>query len=204
MVIECLHSLEAPVIASVFMTYFFTFGFPEQLCTDSAGYFTARLTQEVFKIFKAHRIPTAPYSPFSQGLSERFIQTVKNKLKPILQEHGARWPSHIKAIQFAINTSPNATTDYEPARLFLGRCLRSIFDVQFPIDKIDMPKDQAEFYQQTLESLLIAQRLANQNIIESPAKRDVGKAQPISYDIGQHIWLLCNDPSSKTSYRITM
>lgn len=200
-VIQCLKQLDSVSITNEFLNYFFSYGFPHFLVTDSAGYFTSALTKEIFSIFRAHRIPTSPYTPSSQGLVERYIQTIKSKLNPILYDLGTKWPNYIRAIQFAINTTINSTTQVEAAQLFFGRSLRSIFDAQFPLDSIDLPTNQVDYFRETLQTVLLAQRVANQNVLEAIAKRKESKACQPTYHIGDKIWLLCQDPTSKVKYR---
>ena len=198
---ECLRSLEALSVAGKLINYFFTYGFPETIITDNATYFTSAITSEIIKIFKTTRVMSASYSPFTQGIAERSIQTLKSRLRPIFDNKGHKWPQYVKSIQYSINTVPNDSSKYEPAQLFFGRSLRDIFDVQFPPTPVEIPKNSEDAYQQVLRSLIVSQQLAQQNIREAIAKRKPHTSIPPQYSIGQKVWLLCQDPYSNVKYR---
>ena len=84
---------------------------------------------------------TSPYHPASNGLAERAVQTFKSGLKKMqkgtLDEKIARFLFHYRI-------TPQTTTGISPSELFLGRKLRSRFDLLHPdlATKVERKQDK--------------------------------------------------------------
>ena len=74
---------------------------------------------------------SAPYHPATNGLAERFIQTMKHSLRAMSK---SSLPLSVKLENFmlAYRNTPHATTNETPAKLFLGRNLRTCLDLIRP------------------------------------------------------------------------
>ena len=79
-----LKSIEAEVIAEELMKLFSRVGVPEEILTDQGSNFTSQLPKEVYRMLKVQLVWTNPYPPQTDGLCERFNQTLVVMLK-ILQ-----------------------------------------------------------------------------------------------------------------------
>ncbi|XP_040354707.1 uncharacterized protein K02A2.6-like [Ixodes scapularis] len=105
-------------------------GMPETLVSDNGTQFTSNEFKDFLKRIGTRHVLTAPYHPSSNGLAERFVQTLKSALRkgvasePLQQTLG-------KFLQTYRNI-PHATTGEAPAVLFLGRRLRTRLDVLKP------------------------------------------------------------------------
>ena len=79
-------STTVPVTLEVLRQWFSVHGIPEQVVTDNGSQFTA----DAFKVFMdrngVRHIRSAPYHPASNGLAERFVQSLKQSLKATLND----------------------------------------------------------------------------------------------------------------------
>ncbi|XP_072140766.1 uncharacterized protein [Dermacentor andersoni] len=78
----------------------------------------------------ARHVLTAPYHPSSNGLAERFIQTLKNALRKDCT--GGTLQVKLHKFLLSYRNTPHATTRESPAALLLGRRLRSRLDAVKP------------------------------------------------------------------------
>ncbi|XP_062389467.1 uncharacterized protein K02A2.6 [Sardina pilchardus] len=109
---------------------FSRFGLPQQLVSDNGP----QLISEEFKTFMEENgiqhIRTAPYHPATNGLAERFVQTLKQALKssPNTQSLNRR----LSAFLLSYRNTPHATTKVSPASALLNRQLRTRLDLLRP------------------------------------------------------------------------
>lgn len=109
---------------------FSRFGNPETIVSDNGPQFTSREFKRFTQEIGSRHVLTAPYHPSSNGLAERFVQTLKNALR----KNKESAPLHVKLQTFlqSYRNTAHATTNESPANLFLGRRLRSRLDVVKP------------------------------------------------------------------------
>ncbi|KAI2646044.1 hypothetical protein H4Q32_028458 [Labeo rohita] len=100
-------STTASQTVTVLRELFARTGVPEQLVSDNGPQFVSAEFQVFLKNNGIKHVTSAPYHPATNGLAERFVQSLKNAL-------------------------PHATTNRTPAMLFLGRPLRSRLDLLKP------------------------------------------------------------------------
>lgn len=106
-------------------------GICEQLVSDNAPQFTSEEFGAFTAINGILHIKSAPYHPATNGLAERFVQTLKNALKAAQTDPGTLKK---KLAQFLLTyrNTLHATTNETPARLFMGRALRTKLDLLKP------------------------------------------------------------------------
>ncbi|XP_060774184.1 uncharacterized protein K02A2.6-like [Neoarius graeffei] len=110
---------------------FSRFGLPQQLVSDNGP----QLVSEEFKAFMEengiHHIKSAPYHPATNGLAERFVQTMKQALK---STHGTRsLNQRLSAFLLSYRNTPHATTKVSPASALIKRQLRTRLDLLRPL-----------------------------------------------------------------------
>ncbi|XP_053698983.1 uncharacterized protein K02A2.6-like [Sabethes cyaneus] len=122
-------------------------GVPVTVVSDNGPQFTA----EEFKVFlrnsgvQFHKL-SAPYHPATNGQAERYVQTTKDALKA-MGTTPSTLLSNLNSFLQLYRISPHVTTGESPSKLFLGRTLRTRFDLLKPEDvqlKITA-KQQASF-----------------------------------------------------------
>ncbi|CAL9706063.1 unnamed protein product [Knipowitschia caucasica] len=83
------------------------------------------------KLNGIRHITSAPYHPATNGLAERFVQTLKQGLRAFA-DAPISLQQKLANVLFAYRNATHATTNRTPAMLFLGRGLRSRLDLLKP------------------------------------------------------------------------
>jgi len=81
-------SIEAGRIAEELIKLFARVGVPEEILTDQGSNFTSSLLAELYRMLHVHPIRTSPYHPQTDGLVERFNQTLKSMLRKSATQEG--------------------------------------------------------------------------------------------------------------------
>lgn len=89
-----------------------------------------------------HHITSAPYHPATNGLAERFVQTMKQALKSV-RGHSLVQKS-LDTFLLSYRNTPHATTKVSPAFLMMGRQLRTCFDLLKPSEPRQIVQRQQE------------------------------------------------------------
>lgn len=110
---------------------FSRFGLLQQLVSDNGP----QLVSKEFKAFMEengiHHITSAPYHPATNGLAERFVQTMKHAIK---SGQGRRsLNQRLSAFLLSYRNTPHATTKVSPASALLNRQLRTRLDLLRPL-----------------------------------------------------------------------
>ncbi|KAL5505725.1 hypothetical protein EMCRGX_G007206 [Ephydatia muelleri] len=124
-----LKSIDAEHIAEQLISVFSRIGIPREILTDQGSNFTSQLLAELYRLLNIHPIVTSPYHPQTDGLVERFNQTLKSMLSRFSEEEGKNWDKMIPYILFAYREVPQATTGFSPFELLFGRDVRGPLDV---------------------------------------------------------------------------
>ena len=74
-------SIDAGRIAEELIKLFARVGVPEEILTNQGSNFTSSLLAELYRMLHVHPIRTSPYHPQTDGLVERFNQTLKAMLR---------------------------------------------------------------------------------------------------------------------------
>uniref|UniRef100_A0A8C6KQE2 Gypsy retrotransposon integrase-like protein 1 n=1 Tax=Nothobranchius furzeri TaxID=105023 RepID=A0A8C6KQE2_NOTFU len=81
-----LKSVKAKTVAFCLVQFFARVGFPKEILTDQGTNFMSKLLKDVYKLIGISRLRTTPYHPQTDGLTERFNQTLKNMLRKFINE----------------------------------------------------------------------------------------------------------------------
>ena len=76
-----------------------------------------------------HPIRTTPYHPQTDGLVERFNQTLKSMLRKTALEEGKDWDKLIPYVLFAYREVPQTSNGFSPFELVYGRAVRGPLDI---------------------------------------------------------------------------
>ena len=124
-----LRSIDAEHIAEELVQIFSRVGIPEEILTDQGTNFMSQLLAEVYKLMRVKAIRTSPYHPQTDGLVERFNQTLKAMLRKTATSEGKDWDTLIPYVLFAYREVPQASTGFSPFELLYGRSVRGPLDV---------------------------------------------------------------------------
>ncbi|RXN30262.1 putative protein K02A2.6-like protein [Labeo rohita] len=124
-------STTASQTVTVLRELFARTGVPEQLVSDNGPQFVSAEFQVFLKNNGIKHVTSAPYHPATNGLAERFVQSLKNALRAMTNEK-ITLNQKLQNFLFAYRNAAHATTNRTPAMLFLGRPLRSRLDLLKP------------------------------------------------------------------------
>uniref|UniRef100_A0A4W5LFJ3 Gypsy retrotransposon integrase-like protein 1 n=1 Tax=Hucho hucho TaxID=62062 RepID=A0A4W5LFJ3_9TELE len=86
-----LRSITTPKIISALVQLFSRVGIPDEILTDQGTNFTSRLMVQLHQQLGIKGLRTTPYHPQTDGLVERFNQTLKNMLRKFVADTGKDW-----------------------------------------------------------------------------------------------------------------
>ncbi|XP_049267312.1 uncharacterized protein K02A2.6-like [Rhipicephalus sanguineus] len=92
------------------------FGFPETLVSDNGSQFISAEFQAYLKHRGIRHVRTAPYHPSSNGLAERFVQTLKSALRKTSPRSASE---ELADFLLTYRNTPHATTGEAPSTLLL-------------------------------------------------------------------------------------
>ena len=121
---------------------FATYGLPEQVVSDNGPQFTSEEFIDFMKKNHIKSIRSTPYHPSTNGLVERFVQTLKRALRT--SEASGRSVQHRLAnFLMSYRSSPHTTTNRTPCELFLKREIRTRLDLLRPDSAVEVREKQA-------------------------------------------------------------
>ncbi|XP_059051281.1 uncharacterized protein K02A2.6-like [Achroia grisella] len=110
-------------------TTFATHGLCEVLVSDNSTSFVSGDMKHFLQANKIRQVTTAPYHPATNGLAERMVQTVKDKLKKM---NDLSWDIKIPNLLLGLRVTPCTGTNKTPAELLMNRQLRTLLDTIHP------------------------------------------------------------------------
>lgn len=105
---------------------FSRYGIPEQLVSDNGPQLVSEEMEAFLKMNGIQHIKSAPYHPSTNGLAERFVQTLKHSLKASVSQGSLHQRLHSFLLTY--RNTPHSTTKASPAELLLKRALRTQLD----------------------------------------------------------------------------
>ena len=110
---------------------FARFGVVDCIVSDNGTQFTSGDFKEFCEDFQVNHITTPPYHPRSNGLAERFVDTLKRALK---KAKGTPTDKALQQFLQVYRVTPNANTPAElpPAQIMFARKVRSVFEKLLP------------------------------------------------------------------------
>ena len=124
-----LRTIDAEHVAKELIMFFSRVGIPREILTDQGANFTSGLLAELYRLLKIQPIKTSPYHPQTDGLVERFNQTLKSMLRKTANQEGKDWDQLIPYLLFAYREVPQSSTGFSPFELMYGRQVRGPLDV---------------------------------------------------------------------------
>ena len=129
---------------SALRSIFARFGIPEHLVSDNGSQFSSDFFQEFCSRNGIKHTFSAPYHPSTNGLAERFMQSMKKALKAAKDEKSTIQCKLDKFLTKYRNV-PHSTTGESPAFLMMGRSVRTRMDLFRPnLQKTVKDKQDAE------------------------------------------------------------
>ena len=175
----------AATVAKTFVDkYICIFGPPKIISSDRGTQFTSELFVEVCKMMNVETRTSTAYRPQSQGITERFNQTMESVLSKLVSPSLDDWDEMLGFVAYAYNTSKHETTKTEPCNLVFGRDLPlpSAFGLDLPrttyVD-IDDYKASLTFHLQKAQE--IALKLSHRSQETTKKQHDKSVFQPYEF-----------------------
>ncbi|XP_053473735.1 uncharacterized protein LOC128603132 [Ictalurus furcatus] len=116
-------------IARELVLLFSRVGITKDVLTDQGTPFVSKLMADLCRLLQVKHLKTSVYHPQTDGLVERFNQTLKRMLRRVVDEEGRNWDLLLPYVLFAVRECPQASTGFTPFELLFGRRPRGLLDV---------------------------------------------------------------------------
>ena len=126
-----MNNITSGTTITVLREIFARYGVCDQLVSDNGPSFCSAEFQKFLTENGIKHIRSAPYHPASNGAAERFVQTLKNSLKAA-KANQQNVAHKLSNFLLSYRRTPNSTTMESPAKLFLGREIKSRLDLIKP------------------------------------------------------------------------
>ena len=124
-----LRTMASKGIAKELVLMFTRIGIPEEILTDQGTPFMSKIMQDMCKLLRIKQLRTSVYHPQTDGLVERFNQTLKRMIKKVMELDGRNWDQLLPFLMFSIREVPQASTGFSPFELLYGRRPRGLLDL---------------------------------------------------------------------------
>ena len=124
-----MRTVGAESVAEELVKMFARVGIPGKILTDQGSNFTSQLLTEMYRLLHIRPIRTTPYHPQTDGLVERFNQTLKSMLRKFATQKKKDWDKLIPYVLFAYREVTQRSTRFSPFELLYGREVRGPLDV---------------------------------------------------------------------------
>ena len=201
-----LRSVTTPKLISALVQLFSRVGIPEEILTDQGTNFTSNLMKRLHKELGITAIRTSPYHPETDGLVERFNQTLKRMLRKFVSDTGKDWDKWLPFLLFAYREVPQASTGFSPFELLYGWPVQGPLDLlkqnweEKVTDKADEGKGVVQYVLQMRDRLEQYREEARHKLLEAQRTQKLWydqKARKREFKPGQKVLLLLPSSSSK-------
>lgn len=198
-----LKNVKARQIANCLIQLFSRVGVPKEVLTDQGTNFTSKTLKQVYSLLGIRGIKTTPYHPQTDGMVERFNQTLKTMLRKYVSDSGADWDQWLPFLMFAYREVPQASTGFSPFELLYGREVRGPLDVlreSWEGDSPGQPVNIASYVLKMREKLEQLTSRAHDHLSKAQFRQKVWydqTARSRSFTPGEKVLLLL--PSSESS-----
>ena len=196
--VEIMPTTTSAKTIEVLRKMFAAYGLPEQIVTDNgpqfiSDEFTLFTRQNGIKHFRS-----SPYHPATNGLAERFVQSMKTALKAGASD-GGTLPQRLSSFLLTYRSSPHATTGVCPCSLFLRRHVRTRLDLLRPdlgthVSNKQAQQKKAHDRKSREREFMVGQSVMARNLRPGPAWVPavvVERFGPVSYRVetsDQQLW----------------
>ena len=123
-----MNTITAPAVAEKLVDLFSHYGVPRGILSDQGSNFISELLKEIYSVIGVKPLHTSPYHLQTDGLVERYNQTLKAMLKKVLMREKRSWDKLLPLVMFAYREVPQELTGFSPFELIYGRVVRGSID----------------------------------------------------------------------------
>jgi len=169
-------------------------GLPSGIVSDRDPKFLSEFWKSLFEKAGTKLLLSTTYHPQMDGQSERTNQTVEAALRYYVSLHQDDWVDHTELIQAAINIAPSKSTHHSSFELLYGSNPKHALDLLARSPSV--ADDWATKWEMLRKDAADAISVAQQEMIKYG---DI-KRKPISFAVGDKVFLRLASPSSKSGY----
>ena len=172
-------------------------GCPEILITDQGREFVNLLSDELYSITKTQHRITSAYHPQTNGLTERFNQTLTRCLSKVVDESQSDWDAKIDTVLMGYRASRQASIKNSPYFMLFQKNMRLPIDNEvLPLFEEELESDSEDNVTKVIDNLLESRlecfQAASHNIDKAQKNQKKTydrKHQPAVFTIGSKVLL---------------
>ncbi len=179
-------------------------GIPAEILTDQGTPFMSRLMADLCRLLRVKQLRTTVYHPQTDGLVERFNQTLKQMLRWVVAEDKRDWDLMIPYVLFGIREVPQASTGFTSFELLFGRQPRGLLDVAKRKEAWEQPpaahRSVIEHVKQMREKIDRVMPLVREHLskAQQAQQRHYNRpAQPREFQAGDRVMVLVPNAACK-------
>ena len=192
-----LKDIKAETVANALWEFWTRLGIPDVVLTDQGRQFTSNLMKEVNEFLQIEHKMTCPFSPQTNGLVEKFNDTLKQMIKRLAIEQPKKWDTFIPAVLFAYREAPQDSLGFSPFEMLYGKTIKGPMQVlrQSWTDE-DVPEERkttAEYVIDLRNKIEETCKIARENLKKAARKQAKyfnRKTVPRSFKKGEKVLLL--------------
>ena len=119
-----LKDIKAETVANALWEFWTHLGIPDVVLTDQGRQFTSNLMKEVNEFLQIKHKMTCPFSPQTNGMVEKFNDTLKQMIKRLAIEQPTKWDTFIPALLFAYREAPQDSLGFSPFEMLYGKTIK--------------------------------------------------------------------------------
>ena len=154
--------------------------------------FESNLFQSVCKLLDISKTRTTPYHPSSNGMIERFNQTLVNMISSFVDKRQQNWDEHLSLLTSAYRSAVHESTGYSPNLLMLGCEVRTPIEIALGVDRPNTDlRDHDEYAADLAATMEKSHRLAREHLATATErqKRDYDtKLSVNNYQVGDFVY----------------
>ena len=196
---------KSETVAQIFVEKIvYRYGVPKKLLTDRGANFLGEVLESISKIFKITRIYTSPYHPQTDGLVERFNQTLLKMISCFVNEQQTDWDVYIAPCLFAYRNTVHSSTGATPFYLMYLRESNMPSDIKWtaPITQYQEVPEYKELMMERLHKAWNKAGLKMKYAQEGMKERYDATAKPHEFKKGDKVLINVPQPKKGTTPKL--
>ena len=163
-----LKETSATTVANVLMDEIVClFGVPTSLHSDQGSNFESNIFRSLCSMVEMAKTRTTPFTPWSNGETERMNKTLVHMLKCMVEENTDRWDELLQKALMHYRSSVHTSTKFTPYRLMFGREMRLPVDAVIGDPPTGEKKNYPEFVLEQRRGIQATEKLARDHLMAS-------------------------------------